>query len=219
MASSFSPTGGVRPVARRRIARGVIGSTYSPTGGVKPPGNPRLASGLYNPPPPRSGGGKANRIRKAVRPYEDQQYFTDLAGYDYKRQSALDTANAQEDQTRQAYGFETDATSNPYSRAAVLQRNLQTAQGGSLNSLASRGQLYAGSLNNAREANLESYNQQYDASRREYDNALEKIRAARADAESGYNLDVASAKQSAINRAVKLRPTATTSPRRKKKRR
>jgi hypothetical protein len=52
-----------------------------------------------------------------------------------------------------------DAASNPYSQAALAYKRYNESQAGSLNSYAERGQLYAGSLQNATEANAGNYSQ------------------------------------------------------------
>jgi hypothetical protein len=72
-----------------------------------------------------------------------------LADYGYKA-SGYDSAG-------NPLGLSFDA-SNPYSRAALLKRNYDQQQTGTVNSMASRGQLYSGALQNAKASNEHGYN-------------------------------------------------------------
>jgi hypothetical protein len=59
-------------------------------------------------------------------------------------------------------------TSNPYSRAALLQRSFDQTKAGNTNSYAARGQLYAGSLNNAQGAAQTNFNTSSDQLRGQF---------------------------------------------------
>lgn len=62
--------------------------------------------------------------------------------------------------------------SNPNSRAALLQKSYENNQRGNTTSLAARGQLYSGALQNAQDASLSNFNAQSAANQREFSNAI-----------------------------------------------
>lgn len=65
-----------------------------------------------------------------------------------------------------AYGlgqYGADIASNPYSRAAMLQRSYNQNQRASLNTMAARGQLYSGATQNAANTNASNYRSAYDS--------------------------------------------------------
>lgn len=84
--------------------------------------------------------------------------------------------------TQQEYGLEgpyADASSNPYSKAALLQRSYDNARRGTTNSAGL--QLYAGSTVNAQNANTFHYNEGYDSLQKGFARAgAEKISAEQA---------------------------------------
>ena len=87
----------------------------------------------------------------------DPQYISDMAGVnrDYN------FGSAQLAQQGGLLNYETGIgdASNPYSRAALLQKSYETNQRGSTNSYAASGQLYSGALQNARNANVADLHQ------------------------------------------------------------
>lgn len=66
-------------------------------------------------------------------------------------------------------------TSNPYSRAKLLEKSYRDSQAGNINSYARMGQLYSGALQKAQMETTSKYNQNYDAMQRDYSNAQNKI--------------------------------------------
>jgi len=88
---------------------------------------------------------------------------------------------ADELNTQRAYGF-TDS-SDPFSRARQLQENFQNANRGTLNNYAASGQLYAGSLNNARGIDRQNFEQGWDTSKKEYDSTLMSLQQRRLEAQ------------------------------------
>lgn len=68
-----------------------------------------------------------------------------------------------------------DLASNPYSRAALLQKAYNDQKRGSLNSYASSGQLYAGSYQNKTEADRFGYDQGLDALKKGKTNATDSL--------------------------------------------
>lgn len=71
------------------------------------------------------------------------------------------------------YGF--GDTSNPYSRAALLESTYKRNQGSNVTSYAAKGQLYSGALETAQKGATSTYNQGYDALRRNYQKQLFQI--------------------------------------------
>lgn len=220
--------GGTRPPnpARRRKQKikGAVagrGGGYNPvSGGVIPPGGRlpgpgwrRNKTGRHPFTANKPNRNRPNRRKPGFKdPYRDQQYFNDVSGAQYKKESALNNFENQEQQTRIGYGFDTDIATNPYSRAALLQKNYDRAQTGTLNQMAAGGQLYSGATSNARAANTSRYNQDYNQTRASYDAELEKLRAGRQEADTDFRLAKTSADQAALDRAKRERPDAETSP-------
>jgi hypothetical protein len=63
-------------------------------------------------------------------------------------------------------------TSNPYSRAALLQRSYDNTKRGNTTSLAARGQLYSGALQNAQNTAFTNFNQASTENRAGFENAI-----------------------------------------------
>lgn len=84
-----------------------------------------------------------------------------------------------------------DLASNPYSLAALKLQAFNNQTRGTLNSYASHGQLYAGSLQNAQEANVQGYNQGLDALKKRKQSALDALTKGKLDRYSqvGATLD------------------------------
>jgi hypothetical protein len=151
-------------------------------------------------------------------PYKDEQYFRTISGEDRNRQSTLNNLIAQEGQAKIGYGFDTDIATNPYSRAALLQKNYDTAQKGTMNSMAAGGQLYSGAHNNARAGNRSNYDANYDSLRKGYDAELARIRDGRQEADDAFRMATEAAGRSAVDRAAKPRPGPSFSPAKRGKR-
>ena len=160
------------------------------------------------------------KIRKVVSPYRDQGYFQDLAGATAKKQTAMNTLGDRAKQTDIAYGmgkYGGDPTTNPYSQAALLQSNYQKQRRGTLNSMASGGQLYSGAHANARSANLGDYNKRRDSLVKDYNRQVADIAQGREQAAAEWGASKASAGQSAIGRAAQIRPVIGNYKKKKKK--
>lgn len=118
-----------------------------------------------------------------------------------------------DDQERQlgvSYGvgqYGGDIASNPYSRAALLQRSYNQNQRATTNTLASRGQLYAGSASNAFTANRANFAQAQDGLQREYAARLGQIQTRRQDAANTFSDANEVANRDAVNEASKLFPS------------
>lgn len=108
-----------------------------------------------------------------------------------------------------AYGlgqFGGDVASNPYSRAAMLQRSYNQNQRASLNTMASRGQLYSGATQNQANANTANYGSAYDALSKDYGARLSQIGIQRQEAQSKRGAAIEAAGRDAVSQASKLFP-------------
>ena len=118
-----------------------------------------------------------------------------------------------DDQERQlgvGYGmgqYGGDIASNPYSRAALLQRSYNQGQRASTNTLASRGQLYSGAASNAFTANRGNFAQAQDALQRDYAARMGQIEGRRQDAANAFSDANEAANRDAVNEASKLFPS------------
>ena len=100
-----------------------------------------------------------------------------------------------------AYGmgqFGGDAASNPYSRAAMLQRSYNQNQRATTNTMASRGQLYAGATQNAANTNTFNYGSAYDALSKDFGARQGQIGTQRQAASDA----LAAANESAYRRSI-----------------
>lgn len=80
-------------------------------------------------------------------------------------------ANAyQRNRVKQTYGF--DDPSDPFNRAAMLQKHYQQRTQGTTNSFAASGQLYSGATQRNLDQGRSDYDQSYAALRRSYDDEL-----------------------------------------------
>ena len=91
-----------------------------------------------------------------------------------------------------------DIASNPYSRAAMLQRSYNQNQRASLNTMAARGQLYSGATQNQANANASNYSSAYDALAKDFGARTQAITSARIQAEQ----DKSNADEIAARRAA-----------------
>jgi hypothetical protein len=132
------------------------------------------------------------------------------------RQAAQANAGFQQQQTQQSFGLYgpyADPKTNPYSQAAQLQARLSQANKTSLNSYAAHGQLYAGSMQNATNANVENYNRGYNELATNYTLAMNKIREQRNAAKQTFREGKVSAKGEAIQNQLKEDLDTTAAPR------
>jgi hypothetical protein len=91
-------------------------------------------------------------------------------------------------------------TSNPYSKAALLQESYNRSKLGTTNSMASQGQLYSGALQNAQGENDRNYSINSDALKRAYGNATHAVRYGQAQTYANNAIGVdSSAFQSLLN--------------------
>lgn len=140
----------------------------------------------------------------------DPALQTQLAAIIKNRDDALLRLTQQEGTTKREYGIED--TSDPFSRAALLQQSLQRNQTASSNGMAAAGQFFSGALQNAKNANQTNYNQNYDSLSKTYQSALAAIKDARQTATTGAQTDIGTAQGEALSRLLASRPAPDASP-------
>lgn len=131
-------------------------------------------------------------------------FYGDLAQNDAAALNNLNNTNASLDyqtgQVKQEFGFED--TSNPFSRARLLERTYKQAQARNTNSYAAAGQLYSGALGRAQKTAKFSYDANYDATKRQYENLLNQIQARGTQANTDYQNTVNQDAQQVLLRAL-----------------
>ena len=106
-------------------------------------------------------------------------------------QNTLAAYGNDENRIRQTFGF--DDTTDPFSRARMLQRAYEQRQAGNTNSYAAAGQLYSGALNRQRANTLTDYQADENALRNQYTDLLNQLAQRRAQAGTDAQMDVADA--------------------------
>ncbi len=101
---------------------------------------------------------------------------------------------------------------NPFSRAAALQRSYDQAKEGSTNSYAARGQLYAGSLQNAQNENTYQFAKGENALRQSFIDFIARSEQARTAAEIAKNNAASAAQADALNAAASSAPIEPRQP-------
>jgi hypothetical protein len=124
------------------------------------------------------------------------------------RDDAYGQIQYDEGRVKQEYGF--DDVSNPFSRAALLQRSFQERQRGTTNTLAARGQLYSGAIQNQRALDQRGYDQAYDSTKRSYDDALQGIISRRNSVGRAFDEGNLDAIQQSQDRQLQNRPDPLT---------
>lgn len=158
--------------AAKSYTTGLGGGMVAPNPGqlgqaqnLAPKANPAVAAAAAKPPAPTPWDTQYELTRGGA----EKGYGDTVAGLGAKRTM-----------TQQAYGIDpgfNDPAQNPLSRAAMLKKAWMTANRGSNTSFAARGQLYAGSLANARGANQSNYELGYDELNKSYLADLNQIDA------------------------------------------
>ena len=161
------------------------------------------------PPAPRPPAAPA----PTAAPAQPQQPFN--ATYEARQSSITrDTANseaevtAQEAQVKQEYGF--DDVSNPFNRAAMLQRSYAQSQARQMNTAGN--QLYSGSQENATTEGRFQHDQSYDTLRRDYSGQLDQLKARRATIQREAEQRRIDAEAERVNSALADRATAEEAP-------
>lgn len=106
----------------------------------------------------------------------------------------------QEQQIEKEYGFNNN--SDPFSRQTLLKQNYENARRGTGNNYAAAGQLYAGSLSNARDIDRQGFEQGYDALSKDYQSQLAALQQRRLDSQNDYNQGLLSAEAGRLESAL-----------------
>jgi hypothetical protein len=139
------------------------------------------------------------------------EYDQTVSGLARNRDVALQNDAYERQQTTDSYGFD-NPLANPYSRAAILQRSYNQANQGTLNSAAASGQLYSGSTQVGLDEGLFNFGQQYDASQREYQNALRGLTDKDLAAQNEYEEGVKGAEDKRLSDALATDVDPSTTP-------
>lgn len=185
----------IRPSRKPRRIRPVMKGT--PMSSTRPPRAITPMPGLK--PPVRATPPAAARPPAAQSLPFDPVYQAQVA--DLNRQQALAQSNIQYQtgQVKQEYGF--DDPSNPFSRAAMLQRAYTQGQQATTGGMASRGQLYSGALQSELDHGRFGHEQNVDTARRAYAQALQALQQQGAQATLDYQSGLTLAGAERIERA------------------
>jgi hypothetical protein len=130
----------------------------------------------------------------------DTQFENTRALLGNQRDQSLTNIDLQEAQAKTRYGLED--VSDPFSRAAMLTRSYQQSRTGASNSLAARGQLYAGAYQNEMGTQDYNYNQSRDALGKEYSDLIQSLIQKRQAARGAYDTGVLGAGADRLDRAL-----------------
>lgn len=150
------------------------------------PNKAAASAPAYSPPAQRTPAppDPAYQAQIAALARQRDSTLSDLSGQ--QSRSLLDYGyNASYDQAGGVSGLSFDP-SNPFSRAALLQKSYQQNKSGTLNSMAARGQLYAGALQQAQDVNDTNYQQSNDSLQKQLIASLAGIQAAKTKAGTDY---------------------------------
>lgn len=143
------------------------------------------------------------------------RYDTSMAGLGRDRDLATSNLDYNQQRVTQDYGF--DDPSNPFSRAALLERTYQQQRSGTLNSYAGAGQLYSGALTRARDADRFNYEQGRGALRGSYDETLRDLAVRRLEAQNTYQSGAEGAEAQRLEDSINERPEPGSVPKPPKK--
>lgn len=139
---------------------------------------------------------------------DDWNFQRTRAGAESARTQALDGIESQRRGLGINYGlgqYGADAATNPYSRAALLQKSYDQNQRRTQNAMAASGQLYSGSTQNARNFNTGNYGQARDSLQKDFDARMGQADAAQGQAESRYTSTIEAAQARAVRDAQKTK--------------
>lgn len=122
----------------------------------------------------RTDRAKAQFQRDAKAPdyRDDEAYKRTVASANTNLQNTLFGLSSQREQLGINYGlgqYGGSVASNPYSRAALLQKSYDQNQRRTQNAMAASGQLYSGATQNARNFNTGAYSQGRDSLQKDFD--------------------------------------------------
>lgn len=137
---------------------------------------------------------------------DDLNYQRTRAGLESARTQALDSIESQRRGLGINYGlgqFGGDAATNPYSRAALLQKSYDQNQRRTQNAMAASGQLYSGATQSARDFNVGNYGQARDSLQKDFDARMGQADLSQAQALARYNSSLDAAQIRATRDAQK----------------
>lgn len=140
----------------------------------------------------------------------DAQYESEVAQQNLGYNNKIAGLQAQEMNVQGDYGI--NDTSNPFSRARLLQQSFDQARQRTWNSATAAGQGYSGSTSAAITADQSAYNQDYNNLRNEYSRSLADIDSQRSQALQDQQGGILSAKAAALERAINRPLDPSTSP-------
>lgn len=166
--------------------------------GMRPPGKPKPPA-APKPPTFQAPSITSNEGYQATLQANQNRYNTTTAGLDnQERQLGVNYGMGQ-------YGG--DIASNPYSRAALLQRSYDQNQKRSLNSMAAAGQLYSGSTTNAYNLNRFNRDQASDALAKDFQARIDRIGFERRAAQDQLATENAQALRESVSDMPDLYPS------------
>lgn len=131
-------------------------------------------------------------------------YETSLGNDTLAYNNAMAGINQQGAALNQEYGF--GDTSNPFNRANLLQQAYQRNRANTANTYAARGQLYAGSTQNAQSFDTQTFNQGLDALQRDYASKQQALTQAGLTAQTDRTTADNAAYVQALQDALNTRP-------------
>jgi hypothetical protein len=137
---------------------------------------------------------------------QDPAYQARIAAILRRRDQSISDLGLQEVQTKKAYGI--DDTSDPFSKAKLMQESFQRNKAATGTTLAARGQLYSGSMQNAQDANQRSFNENQDALTKAYQAAKAALAQRKTDVVNAAEDDTNTAGSDALGRLLSTRPEA-----------
>jgi len=126
-----------------------------------------------------------------------------VAGLDQAAQRAQRDAGYNVNLATQSFTVD---PSNPYSRASAIQRAYDQSKAGATNSMAARGQLYSGSLQNAQNENTRVFGENDNANRQQLLDFLVRTEGAKTQAQTDASNAAAAARAEAIRAAAERAP-------------
>jgi len=209
-----------RNISQNRPASGVPGNAFKNAtmaprrqglGQNRALNGPASPSGAGSPPPQQNPG--------QPMPW-DVGAANSEAGALNKRNNAMAGLQSGWLRSQQEFGLEgpwADYASNPYSRAALLQRSYDAARRGTTNSAGHN--LYAGSFINAQNQNTHQFDLGHDELQKGYAQANAEYVANQQRAEDEYNGDIVQAGWDRVNAGLQAEPEpmAVGGPQRKRK--
>lgn len=169
------PTGGVLPSGKGgvhsiRVSRQIINDRRRKI-------NAALRANAQEVNARRRAAAKADFMKNAQAPdyRDDENYGRTVAIANAQLQNAITGVESQRRELGINYGLGEmggSVVSNPYSRAALLQKSYDQNQRRTQNAMAAAGQLYSGSTQNARNFNTGNYSQGRDSLQKDFDARL-----------------------------------------------